>query len=124
MNNKAIIGVSFLVGVLGGYAWAQHRIITLRDTLDELRQPPLKITPEDKWKNYKPTAHDEYTLTKAKRDWFSTILAKYIAPYVDKNVSTLLIEELIMPVEDRLIELESQQEALFLQKMPSSRLDD
>lgn len=123
------MGVGFLVGILAGYTLSLQQNIALREQVEALRKPPKKIMPDEKWEKQKPNTTDEYKLTSAKADWFRGIFAKYIYPYIDSNVGSILIEEFIRPLNLKLTQLEREQidkermEKLMLIQT-SSRTDD
>lgn len=131
MNNKLVFTAGILLGAVGVYTWRLLQIISLQEKVINLSQRPEKFTRRDWWENNMPDTDDEYTLTLAKRDWLRNLMKKYVYPYVDNNAADELIKEFLVPLNDRLVVLEMQQEAreraselLLRQKMAAGQTDD
>ncbi len=131
MNNKFVFAAGILMGAFGVYTWRLHQVNSLQEKIINLTHRPEKFTRRDWWENNMPDTDDEYTLTLAKRDWLRNLMKTYVYPYVDKDAASELIKEFLVPLNDRLVVLEMQQEAreraselLLRQKMATGRTDD
>lgn len=129
MNKKVWLGILLGIGI--GYALSLQRLVSMQEKLTELSKPPRKISPNDSWEYHKPDTANEYKFMQARVDWLRNILVKYVYPYIDRGVSTLLIEEILTPLNEKLVEMEMQQEAreraselLRRQKMAAGQTDD
>lgn len=110
MNPKFAFIMGAIMGGLGIYAWSLQQQLAMQKTISELNKPPRRITQQDWWENHQPNTDDEYQVTLARRNWLRYFFSNFIYPYVDRNASSVLVQEFIMPYEEKLTRLELEQE--------------
>lgn len=103
----------------------------MQEKLTELSKPPRKFTRDDWWENNQPDTQDEYELILAKRNWFRNFLVNYVYPYIDHNAGSVLLQEFLSPLNEKLVKMEMKQEAkerasklLYQQKIAVGQTDD
>jgi hypothetical protein len=110
MNPKFAFVMGTIMGGLGIYAWSLKQQLAMQKTISELNKPPRRITQQDWWENHQPNTDDEYQVTLARRNWLRYFFSNFIYPYVDRNASSVLVQEFIMPHEEKLTRLELEQQ--------------
>lgn len=108
-NSKSLFFTGIVLGFLGGYAWSLKRTVALQNQLLEASTPPREFTRKDWWENNRPATADEHQLVTAKRDWVRYFFHNFIYPYIDQNAASMLSSEFLMPLNDRLVEIEMEQ---------------
>jgi hypothetical protein len=95
------------LGFLLGFIFQQSKVIDLQGRLFEATRPPKSPTRANWW--IKPENASEYEVLRARRDWWRAILVEFIYPYVAPNTGNLMIVELLTPLNEQLVRMESQQ---------------
>ncbi len=110
MNPKFAFIMGAIMGGLGIYAWSLKQQLAMQKTISELNKPPRRITQQDWWENHQPNTDDEYQVTLARRNWLRYFFSNFVYPYIDRNASSVLVQEFIMPYEEKLTRLELEQQ--------------
>lgn len=96
------------IGFLAGYVIRQQQIIALQSELLQTKQPPKPATRADWWESHRPDSDDDMVVLQAHHDWLRDILVRFVQPYIDKNVLSILMLETLQPLNEKLTALEMQ----------------